>query len=71
MSNDCSEGLEIRKAKHWPWGWGYLKPNQRRQHKMQQKRKRENVWWQIRLGIWMLRQLRQMSMGLSEDPGSL
>ena len=30
-SKDCPVGLAIRKAKYWPWGWGYINPNQRRQ----------------------------------------
>ena len=75
-------GLSIRKAKHWPWVWGYLDPKQTRHQKMQQQSKRENVWWQrllvgvknqmmghqqeIWYKIWMMRHLRQLRMVLSE-----
>ena len=27
-SKDFPVGLAIRKAKNWPWGWGYLNMNQ-------------------------------------------
>ena len=37
-------GLAIRKAENWPWGWVCLNLNQRKQHKMQQNKRRTNVW---------------------------
>ena len=65
-------GLAIRKSKNWTWGWRCLNTKQRRQQKIQEQRKRENVWRQRPLGraknqirgnhqemwykIWMLRQ---------------
>ena len=74
--------LQSERPKNWPWIWGYMNPNQRRQQNMQQHRKRSNVCWQRPLvrvknqtrgnqqemwyKIWMLRQLRKMRMGLSE-----
>ena len=80
-SKDCPVGLAIRKAKHWPWVWGYLNSKKIRQQKMQQKRKRENVWRQrplrrvknkmrgyqqeIWYKIWMLSHMRQLRMGIS------
>ena len=75
-------GLAIRKAKTWPWGWGYLNPKQRRQQNIQKQRKIAIVWRQRSLGrvknyirghqkeiwykIWIMRQLRQLRMGISE-----
>ena len=38
--------LQLERPNNQPWGWLYLNPKQRRQHKMQQQRKRENVWRQ-------------------------
>ena len=55
---DYPLGLAIRKAKNWPWRWGYLDLKQRSQQKMQQKRKRANVWWQRPLVRVKNRQLR-------------
>ena len=36
-------GLEIGKAKIWPWGWGYLNTDKIMQQNIQQQRKRANV----------------------------
>ena len=66
-------GLQLERPKNQPWGYRYLNPNQRRQQKMQQQKKRANFWQKRPLGrvknqimgnkqemwykIWMLRQL--------------
>ena len=31
--------LKLERPKNWPWGWEYLNPKQKRQHKMHQLRK--------------------------------
>ena len=43
-SKDCPVGLAIRKAKNRPWRQRHLNWKQIRQQKMQQQRKRSNVW---------------------------
>ena len=49
-SKDCPVGLAIRKAKNWPWRQRHINWKQRRQKKMQHKRKRANVWLKSPLG---------------------
>ena len=43
-------GLQLEKPKNWPWKWRYLNWKQRSQQKIQQQRKRENVWRKRPLG---------------------
>ena len=72
--------LQLERPKNRPREWGCLNWKQRRQQKIQQHRKRANVWRHRPLGrlknqmrghqqemwykIWMLRHLRQLRMGL-------
>ena len=53
-TRDFHVGLSYWKAKNWPWGWGYIKIRQIRQHKTQQQRKRGNVWWRVGCGEWII-----------------
>ena len=50
--------LKLERTKNWSWGWGYLNLKQRRQQKMQQESKRENICRHSPMGRLKHQQLR-------------